>query len=59
MLYRDQKQVLHSQMADFLLSLPSAIMTKVQIDIEIERLRLHILMGEDVKLEDDLPFKQK
>ena len=44
-------------MADFLLSLPSAVMNKVQIDIEIDRLREHILMGEDVKLEDDLPFK--
>jgi hypothetical protein len=34
-------------------------MDTATINLEIERLRQHILIGEDVKDESDLPFKQK
>lgn len=46
-------------MANYMLSLPAVVMTKEQIDIEIDKLRDHILIGEDVKSEEELPFKQK
>lgn len=59
MLYRDQKQVLHQQLADYIQSLPSSVMSKEQIEIEIDKLRDHILIGEDVQTEEELPFKQK
>lgn len=59
MLYRDQKQVLHSQLADYIQSLPTSIMSKEQIETEIDKLRDHIMIGEDVETEEELPFKQK
>jgi hypothetical protein len=59
MLYRDQKKVLHQQMAEYMCSLPSSVMDQTQIDLEIHKIRDHILIGEDVKHEKDLPFKQK
>jgi len=59
MLYRDQKKVLHQQLAEYMQSLPSSVMDMKQIDLEIHKIRDHILIGEDVKHEKDLPFKQK
>jgi len=59
MLYRDQKKVLHQQMAEYMCSLPSSVMDQNQIELEIHKIRDHILIGEDIKHEKDLPFKQK
>ena len=57
MLYKDQKKVLHQQLAEHIQSLPSGVMDIEAISLEIDKLRAHILMGEDVKDECDLPFK--
>ena len=59
MLFSGQKRVLHQQLAEHMQSLPSSIMDQKNIDLEIEKIRDHILIGEDVKHEKDLPFKQK
>jgi hypothetical protein len=59
MLYRDQKQVLHQQLADHLQSLPLSVTGRGHIDLEIDKIKEHILIGEDVKSYEDLPFKQK
>jgi hypothetical protein len=34
-------------------------MSKEQIETEIDKLRDHILIGEDCQTEEELPFKQK
>ena len=57
MLYKDQKKVLHQQLAEHIQSLPSGVMDLDAISLDIDKLRAHILMGEDVKDESDLPFK--
>ena len=59
MLYKDQKKVLHQQLAVFIQSLPSTLMEQKQIELEIIKLREHILIGEDVQSEKELPFKQQ
>lgn len=59
MLYKDQKKVLHQQLAVYIQSLPSTLMEQKQIELEIIKLREHILIGEDVQSEKELPFKQQ
>ena len=57
MLFKDQKQPLHQNLAKHLQSLPSPMMDQALIDIELEKLKDHIMIGQDVKYEEDLPFQ--
>ena len=59
MLYKDQKQVLHRQLAEHLQSLPVSYMDQKQIELEMMKLKDHCLKGEDVQDASDLPFKHK
>lgn len=57
MLFKDQKQYLHSQLAEYLQSLPTSVLDPHQSELELLKLRDHVMIGEDIQDFKDLPLK--